>query len=217
MALVLVAIMTTALVQEAPHEWLGVTLFVLMAIHIVLNRKWLASIFRGHHSALRIVQIVVIVGLAACIIGQFASSLVLSKHAFGFLPAFPGAGWARSVHMLCSYWAARFRPCGTARESAEEHGAMAEMGGPHHHRGRGMFRGVLVRTTRLVAIPHGSGPVCFRRLQRPLRARIRPLRERRGAGGGCFPLRSTGNCIYRKDKIARLAVAFAPKRMARER
>ena len=105
MALVFVAIMATALVQEAPHEWLGVTLFVLMAIHIVLNRKWLASIFRGHHSALRIVQIVVIVGLAACIIGQFASSLVLSKHAFGFLPAFPGAGWARSVHMLCSYWA----------------------------------------------------------------------------------------------------------------
>ena len=105
MALVLVAIMTTALVQEAPHEWLGVTLFVLMAIHIVLNRKWLASIFRGRHSALRIVQIVVIVGLAGCIIGQFASSLVLSKHAFGFLPAFPGAGWARSVHMLCSYWA----------------------------------------------------------------------------------------------------------------
>ena len=88
MALVLVAIMTTALVQEAPHEWLGVTLFVLMAIHIVLNRKWLASIFRGRHSALRIVH---------------ASSLVLSKHAFGFLPAFPGAGWARSVHMLCSY------------------------------------------------------------------------------------------------------------------
>ena len=108
MALVFVAIMTTALVQEAPHEWLGVTLFVLMAIHIALNRRWLASIFRGRHSALRIVQIIVIVGLAICIIGQFASSLVLSKHAFGFLPAFPGAGWARSVHMLCSYWAFAF-------------------------------------------------------------------------------------------------------------
>jgi len=105
MALVFVAIMTTALVQEAPHEWLGVTLFVLMAIHIVLNRRWLASIFRGRHSTLRIIQIVVIVGLAVYIVGQFASSLVLSKHAFGFLPALPGAGWARSVHMLCSYWA----------------------------------------------------------------------------------------------------------------
>lgn len=105
MALVLVAIMATALVQEAPHEWLGVTLFVLMVIHIVLNRKWLASVFRGRHNALRIVQIIVVVGLAVCIIGQVASSLVLSKHAFGFLPAIPGAGWARSVHMLCSYWA----------------------------------------------------------------------------------------------------------------
>ena len=105
MVLVFVAIMTTALVQEAPHEWLGVTLFVLMVIHIVLNRRWLASIFRGRHSALRIIQIVVVVGLAVCIIGQLASSLVLSKHAFGFLPALPGAGWARSVHMLCSYWA----------------------------------------------------------------------------------------------------------------
>jgi len=105
MALVLVAIMSTALVQEAPHEWLGVTLFVLLVVHIVLNRKWLASVFRGRHNALRIVQIVVVVGLAACIVGQVASSLVLSKHAFGFLPAFPGAGWARRVHMICSYWA----------------------------------------------------------------------------------------------------------------
>lgn len=105
MALVLVAIMSTALVQEAPHEWLGISLFVLLVAHIVLNRKWLASVFRGRHNALRIVQIVVVVGLAACIVGQVASSLVLSKHAFGFLPAFPGAGWARRVHMLCSYWA----------------------------------------------------------------------------------------------------------------
>ena len=105
MAVVLVAIMVTALVQEAPHEWLGVALFVLMAVHVVLNRRWLAAVFRGRHSALRVVQIVVVAGLVVCIVGQLASSLVLSKHAFGFLPALPGAGWARRVHMICSYWA----------------------------------------------------------------------------------------------------------------
>ena len=105
MAVVLVAIMATALVQEAPHEWLGVALFVLMAVHVVLNRRWLAAVFRGRHSALRVVQIVVVAGLVVCIVGQLASSLVLSKHAFGFLPALPGAGWARRVHMICSYWA----------------------------------------------------------------------------------------------------------------
>ena len=105
MAAVLVAVMATALVQEAPHEWLGIGLFVLMATHVVFNRKWFVAVFRGRRDALRVVQIIVIVGLVACVIGQVASSLVLSKHAFGFLPALPGAGWARRVHMLCSYWA----------------------------------------------------------------------------------------------------------------
>ena len=105
MAGLLVAVMGTALVQEAPHEWLGLALFVLMIAHIVLNRKWLASIFRGRHDVLRVVQIVILAGLVLCMVGQVASSLVLSKYAFGFLPALPGASWARRVHMLCSYWA----------------------------------------------------------------------------------------------------------------
>ena len=105
LAVVLVAVMATALVQEAPHEWLGVALFVLMVIHVVFNRRWLASVFRGRYDALRVLQIIVLVGLLACVVGQVASSLVLSKHVFGFLPALPGAGWARRVHMICSYWA----------------------------------------------------------------------------------------------------------------
>ena len=105
LALALAAVMTTALVQEAPHEWLGIVLFVLVVVHIVLNRKWLAAVFRGRYGALRVLQVVVLAALAACIVGLIASSLVLSKHAFGFLPALPGASWARRVHMLCSYWA----------------------------------------------------------------------------------------------------------------
>ncbi len=104
LAATLVAVMATALVQEAPHEWLGVALFVFTAAHMVVNRKWLASMFRGRHNALRVVQIIVIVGLLACVLGLVASSLVISKHAFGFLPVLPGASWARRVHMLCSYW-----------------------------------------------------------------------------------------------------------------
>ena len=104
LAVTLVAVMATPVVQEAPHEWLGVALFVFTVVHIVFNRKWLASMFRGRHNALRVLQIVVIVGLLVCVVGQIASSLVISKHVFGFLPALPGAGWARRVHMLCSYW-----------------------------------------------------------------------------------------------------------------
>ena len=104
MAVDLILVMSCALVQEAPHEYLGVAMFALVVAHLVLNRRWLRTVVRGRHTPLRIVQIVAIVGIALCCIAMMASSLVLSKHAFGFLPALPGASWARRVHMLGSYW-----------------------------------------------------------------------------------------------------------------
>lgn len=104
LAVLLVAVMATALVQEAPHEYLGVGVFTAVVAHVVLNRRWFKALFRGRHSAVRTLQLASIVGLLGCIVGLMASSLVLSRFAFGFLPALPGAGWARRVHMLCSYW-----------------------------------------------------------------------------------------------------------------
>lgn len=104
MAATFVATMATALVQEAPHEYLGVALFALVVAHIVLNRRWLAALPRMRRNALLVAQAVTLALLVACIAGQVASSFVLSKHAFGFMPALPGASWARRVHMLCSYW-----------------------------------------------------------------------------------------------------------------
>lgn len=104
MAVVLTAVMATALVQEAPHEYLGIALFALVIAHVVLNRRWFKALFRGCCNAVRALQLIVIVGFLACILGQAVSSVVLSKHAFGFLPAIEGASWARRVHMLCSYW-----------------------------------------------------------------------------------------------------------------
>ena len=50
MSTVLVATMSTALVQEVPHEWLGIALFVLMIAHAVLNRKWILGILRSRRN-----------------------------------------------------------------------------------------------------------------------------------------------------------------------
>lgn len=100
----LVAVMASALVQEAPHEYLGAALFVAVAAHAILNRRQLKALLRGRRNAVRILRLMTIAGLLACMVGQAASALVLSKYAFGFLPALPGASLARQVHMLCSYW-----------------------------------------------------------------------------------------------------------------
>ena len=104
MSVVLVATMATALVQEVPHEWLGIALFVLMVTHVVLNRKWILGVFRSHRKAPYLLHLILIVALLVCLVGMIASSLVLSKYVFGFLPALPGASWARRIHMLFSYW-----------------------------------------------------------------------------------------------------------------
>ncbi|MBR3158830.1 MAG: DUF4405 domain-containing protein [Atopobiaceae bacterium] len=101
---VLVATMSTALVQEVPHEWLGIALFVLMVTHVVLNRKWILGIMRSRRKAPYTLHLILIAALLVCLVGMIASSLVLSKHVFGFLPALPGASWARRIHMLFSYW-----------------------------------------------------------------------------------------------------------------
>lgn len=103
-AAVFVALMATATVEETPHEWLGIAAFVLFATHQVLNRHWWAALARGRWNMLRVVSTAATLGVTACLLGQVASSLVLSEHAFSWLPAFPGASWARIVHLVCSYW-----------------------------------------------------------------------------------------------------------------
>lgn len=100
----LVSVMATTLVQEAPHEYLGMALFAAIAAPAALNRRRLKALLRGRRNAVRTLRLVAIAGLAACVVGQAASALVLSKFAFGFLPVLPGASLARRVHMLCSYW-----------------------------------------------------------------------------------------------------------------
>ena len=104
LAVDLIFVMATALVEEAPHEYLGILLIVLAVAHTVLNRRWFTVLNKGRWSALRVLQALVMAALIACAVGQVASAVVLSKHALWFLPAISGAAWARSVHMICSYW-----------------------------------------------------------------------------------------------------------------
>lgn len=100
----LIAVMATALVQEAAHEYLGASLFAAVTAHAILNRRRFRALLRGRRNMVRALRLMAIACLVMCVIGQAASALVLSKFAFGFLPALPGAAVARRIHMLCSYW-----------------------------------------------------------------------------------------------------------------
>ena len=108
MTLALCAIMATPLVHDVAHEWLGIALVALVAVHLFLHRRFIKGLGRGRWSARRVMLTVVDVSLLVCLVIMAASSIVLSGHVFGWMPAIPGAVWARPAHMLCSHWMAAF-------------------------------------------------------------------------------------------------------------
>ena len=67
------------------HEILGVGLFVLWALHIILNRCWYGAIFKGKYNPYRVMQTVINCGILICTIFLMISGIILSNHVFTFL------------------------------------------------------------------------------------------------------------------------------------
>lgn len=103
-ALDLLVVYATPFESEVVHEWAGIAAFVLVVIHCIINRRWFAALFKGKYRPLRVVSVILVAAMITCILALAVSSLIISRHAFGFLPAIPGSSWAREVHLACSHW-----------------------------------------------------------------------------------------------------------------
>lgn len=104
MTIALLFLMTYELIGQAAHEWLGIGIFVLFILHHILNRKWSGSLLKGKYTPLRIWQTTLVLLVLAAMIGSMISGVILSRHALSFLPIKGGRSFARSLHMLASYW-----------------------------------------------------------------------------------------------------------------
>ena len=100
----LLLLMAYEMVGAAAHEWLGISMFLLVIFHHVLNRKWSGNLLKGKYRPIRIVQTVLVALVLCAMLGSMASGIVLSRHALAFLPIIGGTSWARTMHMLCGYW-----------------------------------------------------------------------------------------------------------------
>lgn len=104
MTVALLLLMAYALIGEAAHEWIGVSMFVLFVLHHILNRKWSSNLLKGKYTPVRIWQTLLVLLVLASMIGSMISGIILSEYAFDFLSIRSGQSWARTVHLLCSYW-----------------------------------------------------------------------------------------------------------------
>lgn len=104
MTIALLFLMTYELIGQAAHEWLGIGIFVLFILHHILNRKWSGSLLKGKYTPLRIWQTSLVLLVLVAMISSMVSGVILSRHALSFLPIKGGRFFARSLHMLASYW-----------------------------------------------------------------------------------------------------------------
>ena len=86
------------------HEILGVGLFVLWAVHIILNHRWYGAIFKGKYNPYRVMQTIINCCILICTIFLMISGIILSNHIFTFLNIQSGLGFARLAHLLASHW-----------------------------------------------------------------------------------------------------------------
>ena len=84
----LLLLMSYQVVGEAGHEWTGITMTVLMIIHQILNRKWIAALFRGRYTPLRTVQTIINAALVICFVLTALCGVNMSVHAVPFLGDF---------------------------------------------------------------------------------------------------------------------------------
>lgn len=89
---------------DVAHEWAGAGMFVLFILHHALNGGWYKSLFRGKYSPARIFQLVIDLLVFLDMLGLMVSGVILSNHVCAFLPIQGGMSFARTLHMLASFW-----------------------------------------------------------------------------------------------------------------
>lgn len=104
MAGVSTALMGRFILGDLFHEIFGISLFVLWTAHILLNRRWYGSLFKGTYNSVRVFITAVNILLAAAAACLLLSSTAISNYIFAFLPFGGAAAEGRVLHLFCSYW-----------------------------------------------------------------------------------------------------------------
>ena len=89
--------------DDRVHQIFGISLIVIWAVHVILNRRWYDALFKGQYKPYRIMQLIVNCGVLICALLLLISGLFMAW----FIPSdwVGGAlGFARITHLLASHW-----------------------------------------------------------------------------------------------------------------
>jgi len=90
--------------DNTSHELIGTGMFILLLSHTVFNRRWWARLPEGPRGRRGLVTIASNVSIAVAMVALLATSVLMSRTVFAFLPV-SGGPTAREIHILAAYWA----------------------------------------------------------------------------------------------------------------
>ena len=79
-------------------------MFGLWVFHHGLNWNWHKNLAKGRYTPLRLAQTGVDLLILLSMVGLMVSGVMMSREVFAFLPVRAGIGFARTLHLLASYW-----------------------------------------------------------------------------------------------------------------
>ncbi len=105
MTVLLLFLMAYQVTGEVLHEWIGMSMTVLVIIHQILNRKWYGTLFRGKYHAYRVLAAAVSILLLCCFAMTAFCGMSMSGYAVPFLYGMAPVSFARRMHLSLSHWA----------------------------------------------------------------------------------------------------------------
>ncbi len=80
----LIGAMSNKITENAIHEWLGLSMIVMLIVHNALNWRWFTALFRGRYGIRRIVNSSITLLLLASLLVLLASAVMISRTVFPF-------------------------------------------------------------------------------------------------------------------------------------
>ena len=102
MTVALTLMMSKQITEQAGHEYIGITMFVLFLVHQYLNRRWYGALLKGRYTPARVLSVLVNLSLLVSFVMTALSGIIISEE-FLFLNVEALTSFARTAHLCCSY------------------------------------------------------------------------------------------------------------------
>ena len=103
MTILLLLLMSSQIMEQVTHEYIGFAMVAVVVVHQYLNRKWFTTILRGRYGAVRTLSLIINVALVCGFTLSAVSGMMIAE-SFSSVIQESMTEPGRTLHIASSYW-----------------------------------------------------------------------------------------------------------------